>query len=41
MKHIDKEWEVYEHLEKQKDEIKEQARILVNEQERRYQSEVS
>ena len=38
--HIDRDWKVYEHLQNEKETIKENARRVLNEQQRRYISEV-
>ena len=38
--HMDQEWQVYEHLKSQKEQIKEKARLVLNEQQKRYDAEV-
>lgn len=40
LEHIDRDWQVYEHLQKEKESIKEKARRVLNEQQRRYITEV-
>lgn len=40
LEHIDRDWQVYEHLQKEKESIKENARRVLNEQQRRYITEV-